>query len=619
MKLGYLSLFMMVVYVSCIKPVDINNPSSIDIVTDSAQSVSFTSVIVGGKITKEGRSALIERGVCYSITSSPNLQHMKQRSGTGLGVYQITLANLSPGTRYYYRAYAFNSTDTAYGNILEFTTKTIDISTSEANGITASSAVLGGTVNSEGGSTLLERGICYSTTPLPTVLNIKSPSGTGLGSFQVSLQNLLPDTRYFYRAYAYNALDTAYGGHKEFTTDPLYPRVQTISLTTPTTSNISCSSRVTSAGASPIIARGVCWAETAGPTVNNSKTSDGAAVGDFTSFVTGLRQNTTYFIRSYATNTQGTSYGNEMTFTTPKPTNADLNQIQFLDNNTGFIVGRGIVLKTTSGGDSWTVIKESTTIEFTAVQFINAQLGFVGGSDQYYAYIYKTTDGGLTWVQQDRWWSSNEPMRINGIQTSDGVRVACELSIRSNSTINGQFFSTTNGGTTWVGQNFYFRGLNCGDQFNGKLYIGGNYYSTGTGAGSYVYTSNFPSTGSPDLTGNLITGVVIDIYGIQMTQNYGYAAGSSGRMLISGDNGVNWTVRSLPGYANETFYGIRFNSLNNGFIIGTNGVLLRTIDGGVSWSREASYTTQTLRGIAIKPDGTVFAVGNSGEIFRKLF
>jgi hypothetical protein len=210
-------------------------------------------------------------------------------------------------------------------------------------------------------------------------------------------------------------------------------------------------------------------------------------------------------------------------------------------------------------------------------------------------------------------------MRINGIQTSDGVRVACELSIRSNSTINGQFFSTTNGGTTWVGQNFYFRGLNCGDQFNGKLYIGGNYYSTGTGAGSYVYTSNFPSTGSPDLTGNLITGVVIDIYGIQMTQNYGYAAGSSGRMLISGDNGVNWTVRSLPGYANETFYGIRFNSLNNGFIIGTNGVLLRTIDGGVSWSREASYTTQTLRGIAIKPDGTVFAVGNSGEIFRKLF
>lgn len=173
MKLGYLSLFMMVVYVSCIKPVDINNPSSIDIVTDSAQSVSFTSVIVGGKITKEGSSALIERGVCYSITSSPNLQHMKQRSGTGLGVYQITLANLSPGTRYYYRAYAFNSTDTAYGNILEFTTKTIDISTFEANAITASSAVLGGTVNSEGGSTLLERGICYSTTPLPTVLNIK--------------------------------------------------------------------------------------------------------------------------------------------------------------------------------------------------------------------------------------------------------------------------------------------------------------------------------------------------------------------------------------------------------------------------------------------------------------
>jgi|GEM_PF-5894342 len=619
MKRGYLALILSVIYFSCIKSKDFGGNMSIAITTDTAKSVASTSATVGGKITKEGRSALIERGICFSTTPNPNIQNMKQRSGTGLGAFEITLTNLSPRTRYYYRSYAYNATDTAYGNILDFTTVTIDISTADANMITASSAIVGGTVNSEGGSTILERGICYSTTPLPTILNIKSPSGTGLGSFQVNLQNLTPNTRYFFRAYAYNALDTAYGIHKEFTTNPLLPRVETISITTPTTSNISCSSRVTSAGASPVTARGVCWAETAGPTVNGYKTIDGSGVGEFTSFVTELRQNTTYFIRSYATNNHGTSYGNEMTFTTPKPTNADLNQVQFLDNNTGFIVGNGVVLKTTSGGDSWSAIAESSSIEYTAVQFVNSQVGFIGGNDQYYAYIFKTTNGGLTWVQQDRWWSGNDRMRVNGIQTSDGIRVACELSIRSSSSIHGLFYSTTNGGTNWDGQGFYFRGLNCGDQFNGKLYIGGNYYSTGSGAGSYVYTSTFPSTGNPDLTGNIITGVVIDIHGIQMMQNYGYAVGSSGRLLISGDDGINWTVRSISGYNNETFYGIRFNSPSNGYIIGTNGVLLRTLDGGLSWSREASYTTRRLNGLAIKPDGTVFAVGNSGEIVRKRF
>lgn len=604
---------------SCKKPSDFTSPLGILVLTDSAKLVSSTTVVVGGNVKEEGPSALIERGICFSTTPNPRLQNLVQRSGTGLGTFQIRLVNLSPNTSYFYRAYAFSLTDTAYGNILEFTTSSFDVSTADANVITANSALLGGAVNSEGGSTLLERGICYSTSPFPTLSNAKLSAGNGLGSFQVSLQNLLPDTRYFFRAYAYNALDTAFGQQKEFITSPLFPQVQTISLSTPTTSNITCNSRVISAGASPIIARGVCWAETSGPTISSNKTIDGVGVGDFISFVTGLQQNTTYFIRSYATNSQGTSYGNEMTFTTPKPTNADLNQVQFLDNNTGYIVGRGVVLKTSSGGDSWTVVKESSTIEYTAVQFINSQVGYIGGNDQYYAYIFKTIDGGLTWIQQDRWWSSNEMMRINGIQTSDGVRVACELSIRSNSTIHGQFYTTTNGGIAWFGQNYFFRGLNCGDLFNGELYLGGNYYSTGSGAGSYVYTSTFPSTGNADLTGYLISGVVIDIFGIQLTQSYGYAAGSFGRFLISGDNGLNWTVRTIPGYANETFYGIRFRDPSSGFIVGTNGVLLKTIDGGLSWSREASFTTQILRGIAIKPDGTVFAVGKSGVIFRKLF
>lgn len=65
-----------------------------------------------------------------------------------------------------------------------------------------------------------------------------------------------------------------------------------------------------------IFSRGVCWSTTQTPTILNEKTTDGTGVGNFESSIRGLSPNTTYFVRSYATNSIGTFYGNVISFTT---------------------------------------------------------------------------------------------------------------------------------------------------------------------------------------------------------------------------------------------------------------------------------------------------------------
>lgn len=77
---------------------------------------------------------------------------------------------------------------------------------------------------------------------------------------------------------------------------------------------------ITSDGGSAVTARGVCWATTQNPTTSNSKTIDGSGTGVFTSSLTGLTPNTSYFLRAYATNSAGTAYGNQVSFTTASAT-----------------------------------------------------------------------------------------------------------------------------------------------------------------------------------------------------------------------------------------------------------------------------------------------------------
>ena len=132
---------------------------------------------------------------------------------------------------------------------------------------------------------------------------------------------LTPSTTYTYRVYAFNAVGNSltYSNEVTLTTTALLalPTLTTsaVSLITQTTS--SSGGTISTDGGASITARGVCWSTSTNPTIAlTTKTNDGAGTGAFTSNITGLTTNTTYYIRAYATNTLGTAYGNEITFTT---------------------------------------------------------------------------------------------------------------------------------------------------------------------------------------------------------------------------------------------------------------------------------------------------------------
>ena len=95
-----------------------------------------------------------------------------------------------------------------------------------------------------------------------------------------------------------------------------FATVTTGNVTNITSSSATCGGNVTSAGGAPVTARGVCWSTSPNPTVNGSYTTDGSGTGTFTSSITGLTPNTTYYVRAYATNSGGTNYGEQRVFTT---------------------------------------------------------------------------------------------------------------------------------------------------------------------------------------------------------------------------------------------------------------------------------------------------------------
>lgn len=99
------------------------------------------------------------------------------------------------------------------------------------------------------------------------------------------------------------------------------PALTTTEVSAITGTTATCGGNITADGGMSVIARGICWSTNATPTIADNKTTDGAGIGKFTSLITGLTANSTYFLRAYATTNAGTGYGNTYQFTTKNSTN----------------------------------------------------------------------------------------------------------------------------------------------------------------------------------------------------------------------------------------------------------------------------------------------------------
>jgi len=287
--------------------------------TTGAWAMNQTTAKAGGKITEDGGAEVTVRGVTWSTASDPTTAGPKTTDGKGNGTFTSSITGLAANTSYYVRAYATNSVGTSYGYAVTFATKPIAgaaLTTTDVTSITSATAVSGGNITEDGGTSVTARGVCWSVTANPTNDNNKTSDGTGTGSFTSSITGLEPGTAYHVRAYATNSVETAYGSDKTFTTNAVVPAVMTAAVSVITQTTATSGGNVTYNGGAAVTARGVCYGTTAGPSIAGSHTSDGTGDGVFISNLSGLTLNTTYYVRAYATNSAGTSYGDELSFTT---------------------------------------------------------------------------------------------------------------------------------------------------------------------------------------------------------------------------------------------------------------------------------------------------------------
>lgn len=316
-----------------------NTLSAIPVVTTTEISnKTGVSVSSGGTVSYQGNSPVLQRGICWSINTTPTIEDSKTSDGTGTGTFTSLANGLTPATSYHLRAYATNSEGTGYGNDIIFVTNAIPatLTTSPASGVSSTSVTVGGNISNNGGGEITERGVCWSKNHDPLISENKSISSSGNDLYTVLISGLRGSTTYYARAYAINTAGTAYGDEISFTTNPpVFAILNTSYGSSLTTSSASVGVMFETDGGADVTARGICWRTTSGPTVADNKTSEGVGSLAFHSSMTGLDADTKYYVRSYAVTSWGTSYGNEITLRTYAGT---LNDV---DGNTYYTVKLG--------------------------------------------------------------------------------------------------------------------------------------------------------------------------------------------------------------------------------------------------------------------------------------
>jgi len=330
------------------------------VITTPISSIFETTAAGGGEVTSDGGAQVTSRGVVWDTVQNPTLPTDPHTTdGSGTGGFSSSLTPLVANTTYYVRAYAINSVGLVYGVQVTFVTATIPIppvitgatvTTTVISAIGLNSATGGGNVTSDGGAPVTARGVVWNTSPSPTIANSKSLNGSGNGIFTSSLIGLAASTVYYVRAYATNSWGTNYGAEVTFTTTtpppvPVLPIVTVAAITSILQTTATGGGNVTSDGNATVTARGIVWSTSQNPTTANNKTINGGGIGAFTSLMTSLVASTTYYVRAYATNSVGTAYSQQTSFTTaappPPPTTyivAQLNQQSFGGNaSNGFI------------------------------------------------------------------------------------------------------------------------------------------------------------------------------------------------------------------------------------------------------------------------------------------
>ncbi len=315
-------------------------------------SVSSGTATFKGTIKYEGDPVYTERGFVYGHAHNPTVEDdtKKEVAGYGEGAFSIKVTELEINTIYYIRAYAINEVGIGYGNEikLDFNAVKPIVYTKEPTNVSISggTATFNGSIESVGDPAYTERGFVYGTVHNPTIeddIN-KVVTGIGKGDFSVNITDLEMNNIYYIRAYAINSQGTTYGNEVTLDFNAVMPVVST---STVTAINIAAGTatlngKIDSIGDPAYTERGFVYATVHNPTVEDDikKVATGNGTGSFYTNLTELEMNNIYYIRAYATNSQGTAYGNEVTLDfNPVPASVKTNAVLNVDTTKATLSG----------------------------------------------------------------------------------------------------------------------------------------------------------------------------------------------------------------------------------------------------------------------------------------
>jgi phosphodiesterase/alkaline phosphatase D-like protein len=597
-------------------------------ITNPATSVTSTSATLNGTINPNGLSTTVQFD--YGTTTSyGNSVTASQSPVTGSSNVSVTanLSGLTSNTLYHYRVEATNTTGTTYGPDSTFTTlpNSIVLTTLSASSITQTTATLNGTVNPNGTSTSVD--FQYSSNSGDGDWGYSHNPVMGTATVQVSqvITGLTPNTLYsfFIEASNNNGKNFSHGTESTFTTlNVQSPTVTTLSATIIGSTSSTLNGTVNANGASSTVQFDYGTTTSYGNTVTASQSPvTGSSNINVSANLTGLTPNTLYHFRCRATNSAGTNYGADSTFTTASstllwqqasPSYATVQAFAIGPNGTGGTnLYAGVVygvLRSTNNGLSWTQVNNGLA-DTAIVVSLAVSPNNVTGADVFAGTasngVYLSTNNGSSWTQVNNGLTNKKVRSLLAAGTSLFALTYETTGSVFLSTNNGSSWTLVNNGLTNYDVNSF---TECPDT-TGAL----NFYAAAWG-GAFRSTNN-GSSWTPAGLSNL---GVISIAGSSNEEGgINLFAGTNGNgVYFSSDNGSSWTQVN-NGITDLFISAIAVSPNGSGgsnLFAGTfSGVFLST-NNGSNWTLVNNGLTNTFVGTLVV-SGTTLIAGNNGGIF----